>query len=120
MTSALNPTRTLWGASFVVAASTLALPFVTGYGTTLSQTVVLGAWSIVAALTSDAFTNLHKPLVWLVAAALNVLLFLVPAAAILLSTRGARATSTRTVALVGWLVFYAASLFILFQATDGP
>ena len=119
MAAALSPTRTLWVSSLLVAASTLALPFVSGYGTTLSQTVVLGAWSIVAAITSDAFADLHKPLVWLVAVVLNVLLFLVPAAAILLATRGVR-VAIRTVALLGWLVLYVASLFVLFEATDGP
>jgi hypothetical protein len=39
-------------ACMVVAGSTAALPFVRGYGTGLLQLVVLGAWAIIAKLSS--------------------------------------------------------------------
>ena len=117
--TSLSPTKAFWASCAFVIGSTLAVPFVAGYGTNLFQGVVLGAWSIVAALTSDAFANLHKFVVWLVAAALNVALFAVPAAGVVLVTRR-RWPVAGTRLLVFWLLFYLASLFILFPATDGP
>lgn len=113
------PATTFWASCVLVVASTCAFPFVTGYGTNLFQLVAGGAWSIVAAVASSAVADLAKALVWLAAGALNVLLFSIPAAAILLATRRSRPTF-RNLALLSWLLFYEASLFVLFPATDGP
>ena len=104
---------------FVVLASTALLPSITGYGTVLFQVVVLGAWGIVAALTSGLFADLHHPVVWIVAAALNLLLFALPTTAIYFSTR-TRWPLLGGCAIGAWLAFYLASLFALFPATDGP
>jgi len=117
--SALNPTKTFWASCAFVIITTLALPFVAGYGTSLFQAVVGGAWSVVATFTSDTFADRHKLVVWFIAAALNVLLFAIPAAAFLLTTRG-RWPVAGTLLLAAWLLFYIASLFMLFPATDGP
>jgi hypothetical protein len=117
--SPLAPTKAFWASCALVIASTLALPLVSGYGTNLFQTVVGGAWGIVASVSSDAFADLHKLVVWLVAAVLNVVLFSIPAACVLFSTR-TRWPVAGTFLLAFWLIFYAASLFILFPATDGP
>ncbi len=38
-----------------VGARNASLPSVTGYGTVLFQTIILGAWGIVAALTSGKY-----------------------------------------------------------------
>jgi hypothetical protein len=117
--SALSPAKVFWASCALVIGSTLALPFVSGYGTSLFQAVVGGAWSIVAAVTSDGFADLHKLVVWFFAAALNVVLFSIPAACVLFATRD-RWPVAGTFLLALWLMFYAASLFILFPATDGP
>jgi ABC-type amino acid transport substrate-binding protein len=111
MAAALAPAKTFGASCVLVIASTFALPFVTGYGTNLFQLVVGGAWSIVAAVASDAYADLAKALVWFPAGILNVLLFGVPAAAILLATRRSRA-SLRNFALLSWLVVYEASLLV--------
>ena len=80
MTKSVHIPRTiLLGGLVLVAASAAVLPGVTGYGTELSQFVVLGAWSLVAAVTSSVFADLHREFVWPVAALVNVVLFGVPA-----------------------------------------
>lgn len=68
--------------AIVVALSTLILPSVKGYGTVLFQTVVLGAWGILAATTSDQYADPHHAQVWTLALVLNVLMFLIPASLI--------------------------------------
>ena len=111
--------RAVLAAFFVVAASTAFLPFLTGYGTNLGQVVGLRAWSIVSAVTSPLFADLHHFPVWSVAAVINVALFAVPAFAIVRLSRGRRPVVG--IALVAaWLVHYLACLFFLFPATDGP
>ena len=115
----LTPSRMFWASCVLIIGCSSALPFVGGYATNLFQTVVLGAWSIVASITSDAFADRHKVVVWLVAAALNVTLFSIPAVGVLVVTRG-RWPIVGTVVLILWLLFYIASLFFLFPATDGP
>ena len=111
--------RMLWLPTAIVAVSTVFLPCVSGYGTVLGQFVVLGAWSIVAALTSGSFADHHDGLVWLVSALLNVGLFLLPASAVALATRRWWPRAN-VVALAIWCVFYLTALFVLFPATDGP
>ena len=111
--------RVTLAALLVVAASTALLPSISGYGTSLFQIVVLGGWSIVAAVTSGSFADLHHFPVWSVAAILNLGLFALPAFAIVLLTRKRRPLFGASLVAV-WLVFYLACLFVLFPATDGP
>jgi hypothetical protein len=116
---ALHPTKILIAAACMVGASTAALLNVAGYGTVLSQIVVLGAWFVVAAITSGAYADTHHSVLWPVALSLNLILFLIPASGIWLATSKPR-PSWCSVAILGWLAFYLASLFWLFPATDGP
>jgi hypothetical protein len=116
---AISPTRVLWVATGVVGASTALLPWVTGYGTILFQVVVLGAWGAVAAMTSGPYADTHHGPLWLIALLLNVVLFLIPAGIVwLVSRKRWQSFCSGTIAL--WCCFYLASLFFLFQATDGP
>jgi hypothetical protein len=117
--SQLLTTRILLGSLVCVGLSTAALAEVTGYGTVLSQIVVLGAWSLVAAVTSGTFADMHQPILWIVTFVLNVALFGVPAGTVFWLLRR-RAPFLCVSLLVGWLLFYMASLFVLFPATDGP
>jgi hypothetical protein len=113
------PRHVLVGSISLVGVSTAVLPSVTGYGTGLFQIVVLGAWSIVAHLSSGRFADQHQGPVWFVALLLNVVLFLVPALVVYLPGRK-RLPMLTMIVLVSWLGFYLASLFFLFPATDGP
>ncbi len=115
----LSPNIALLSTAGTVGASTLILPTVCGYGTTLFQIVVLGAWSIVASLTSGAYADLHKGPVWVVSFVLNILLFLVPALMVWVVSRK-RWPMICTWFLITWCLFYLSSLFFLFPATDGP
>ena len=92
----LRPELALVGAACVIAASTFALPSVTGYGTVLYQFVVLSAWAMI-----------------------NLLYFLAPVAVIWLSARK-RWPVFVAVATCIWCGFYLLCLFRLFPATDGP
>src|SRR5712664_4003891 len=67
--------RAIITSGFVVAASTAGLAAVRSYGTVMFQLVVLGAWSIVARLSSGIFADRHQGLVWLVALAVNITAF---------------------------------------------
>ncbi len=67
--------RAIITSGFVVAASTAGLAAVRSYGTVMFQLVVLGAWSIVARLSSGIFADRHQGLVWLVALAVNITVF---------------------------------------------
>jgi len=95
------------------------LPWITGYGTVLFQVVVLGAWGIVAAVTSTTFADQHHGPMWFVALILNVTLFLLPALAIFYLSRN-RWPRLGAVGLSVWAAFYLLALFVLFPATDGP
>lgn len=117
--SELLTKRILLGSLACVGVSTAALAEVTGYGTVLFQIVVLGAWSLVASITSGAFADMHQPVLWAVTFVLNVVLFSVPAGIAFWLFRR-RAPLLCIALLVGSLVFYVASLFVLFPATDGP
>lgn len=103
----------------IVALSTLLLPWIKGYGTVLYQFVVLGAWGVVAAVTSGRYADLHHGPVWVVALLINVICFLVPAWLFWLAARR-RWPSAVEVGIGLWCAFYIACLFILFPATDGP
>jgi hypothetical protein len=115
----LLPKSVLLFTAGAVGASTVFLPSVTGYGTVLFQAVALGAWGIVAALTSGKYADLHHAPVWSAAFILNLILFLIPALIIWIVFRN-RSPKACSSALLVWFVFYIASLFFLFPATDGP
>jgi hypothetical protein len=114
-----TPKVLLLGSTVVVGATSALLPSVSGCGTILFQMVVLGAWGIVARISSGAFADAHHGPVWIVALLLNLGLFLVLALPVYLLTRR-KAAGLGAVALVAWLAFYIACLFFLFPATDGP
>src|SRR5947208_3374105 len=99
-TVTLEPTKILLATAGLVGASTAVLPSVTGYGTILFQVVALGAWGIVAAVTSGLYADTHHPVIWL--------------------SGRRRWTSGSSVVILAWCTFYLASLFWLFPATDGP
>jgi uncharacterized membrane protein len=115
----LSPTKIFFTTVGAVGASTAALPSVTGYGTVLFQLVALGAWSIVAAVTSGAYADTHHPMVWAVALVLNLTLFVIPASGIWLASHK-RWPVACAGAILAWCAFYLACLFWLFPATDGP
>ena len=119
-TPIVTPTaKVLLAAAGVIGASTAVLPSVTGYGTNLFQLVAVGAWGLVAAVTSGMYADTHHPIVWSVAFLLNVLLFALPAGLIWLIGRR-RWPVGSSIAILAWCTFYLASLFWLFPATDGP
>jgi len=108
----------LIGSAIVVASSAL-FSTVAGYGTQLFQAIVLGAWLLVASVTSTSFADQHAGVVYWVAAILNVVLFGAPAFGIFTTLRDR--TPKLCIALLGaWVVLYLACLFVLFPATDGP
>ena len=119
MEVAVRSRKTLLGAALVVALSTVFLRTVRGYGTILSQNVVLGGWALIAFLTSESFADHHSFLVWAAVLVLNVFCFSEPALIILFVVRN-RSRLLASGSLVAWLVFYLGALFILFPATDGP
>jgi hypothetical protein len=114
-----RPINVLVGAASVVAATTLALPNVTGYGTVLDQLVGFSAWAILAKVTSGLYADTHHPVLWFVAVGTNLTAFLVPEALIWFRSRK-RWPLICSVATLAWCGFYVASLFWLFPATDGP
>jgi hypothetical protein len=114
-----NEAKTATAATGVVALSTGALPFVTGYGTVLSQLVVLGAWSLVASATSGSFANHHHEVVWPVALLLNLLGYAAPMVLVRFCLKWT-SPAVRVGWIIVWTVLYLASLFVLFPATDGP
>jgi hypothetical protein len=116
---ALSPNRTLLTSLGVVAASTIALPWVGGYGTILFQVIVLGAWALLAKITSQQYADLHHAPLWALALIFNIVAFAIPATLVwaLTRTRWPRASSYL---MLSWCAFYIAALFVLFPATDGP
>jgi hypothetical protein len=114
-----TPRNVLAVTTGAVAASTALLPSVTGYGTLLSQAVVLGSWGVVARLVSSRFADQHDGAVWGVAVLVNGLLFFVPALVIYALTHRKR-RRLGVGLLLGWCLLYLASLFWLFPAADGP
>jgi hypothetical protein len=114
-----HPTKVLIAATCMVGASTAPLLNIAGYGTVLSQIIVLGAWWMVIAITPGLYADTHHSVLLPVALVLNLILYLIPATVMWLSTRK-RWPSWCSLAIVVWLAFYLASLFWLFPATDGP
>lgn len=114
-----TPKAVLVGTTGAVAASTGFLALVSGYGTVLYQVVVLGSWGLVARVTSSRFADQHDGTVWSVAVLINGLLFFVPALLIYAGTRRKRRRLGVGLLLL-WCLFYVASLFWLFPASDGP
>jgi hypothetical protein len=112
-------TRVFFTSGVAVALTTVSFPYVTGYGTSLFQLVVLGAWSLIAHLSSGLFADHHHGILYLVALLLNLVGFSFLAVPLWLCFRN-RATRFGSFAIVGWTVFYVAMLFFLFPATDGP
>ena len=119
ITANFPPARVLLTCSALVAASTLLLPAVGGYGTILFQIVVLNAWDLVARVTSERYADLHHTPMWGMALLLNLLLFLVPACAYYRLCRRRWPTAC-AIGLACWCAFYLSALFFLFPATDGP
>jgi len=115
----VSPKHVLLICAIVVALSTFILPSVRGYGTVLFQVVALGAWGILAAITSGQYADFHHAQVWTLALVLNVLIFLIPASLIWLVTRRKWAAQG-AVATAVWCALYLSCLFFLFPATDGP
>lgn len=113
------PAKTFLVGAGLVAMSTAFLPWITGYGTVLFQVTVLGAWNIVAALSSTTFADQNHGPMWLVAVVLNVAVFSLPGLAIFWLTR-TRWSWFGVVGLSAWAAFYLSALFVLFPATDGP
>ena len=111
--------RTFFASSLLVAVSTAGLPYVTGYGTGLFQMVVLGAWSIVAHLSSGMFADQHHGVLWAIAFILNIVCFALIAVPLWLLSRK-RVPKLGTFLIICWTVLYVAMLFVLFPATDGP
>jgi hypothetical protein len=103
----------------LVAASTAGLPYVIGYGTAQFQLVVLGAWSIIAHLSSGKIADQHHGVLWAVAFLRNIICFNVVAVPMWLLTRK-RFPKSSAFLIICWTVFYLATLFVLFPATDGP
>ena len=111
--------KTLIGSETTVALTTLAFPFITGYGTVLFQVVVLGAWGIVARVTSGKFADLHHTMLWSVALLLNLVAFSLIALPVWALFRS-RAPRFASVFVVVWCALYVSLLFVLVPATDGP
>ena len=111
-------TAVLGSAIALVAASTAALPYVRGYGTTLFQFVALGAAAIVESMASSSGDG-HLTAVWLVALLVNLASYLIPLVLLHLFKKRASA-SLRVGVIFVWTVFYLAALFVLFPARDGP
>jgi hypothetical protein len=105
--------------TIVVAASTIVLPTVGGYGTVIFQIVVLGAWGILAAVRSGQYADFHHGQLLSSALALNVLIFLIPAAILWLITRR-KWPAPGAVVITVWCALYLSFLFFLVPATDGP
>lgn len=108
----------LWSL-IVVAASTIPLRNVGGYGTVLGTNVELGGGAAFAALSSEDFVSRHPALATGITALLNVALFGVPGA-LAMRLLGGRPPGIRGAVLLAWLMLYLACLFLWPRATDGP
>jgi len=102
-----------------VAISSLALPSVRGYGTIWFQIVTLYGWHFAQAVTSVGFVQRHREWGWAVAGLLNTIMFAIPTLVVWWVCRTRWSNVGRLLVAV-WCVFYLASLFFLFRATDGP
>lgn len=114
-----TPKNTLVMTTGAVAASTALLTQVSGYGTVLSQAVVLVGWQVVASFASSQVADQNHVAVWVVAVLINALLYFVPASVVSVLTGEKRARLGVGLLLL-WCLFYLALLFVLFPASDGP
>ena len=107
------------GLSVLIALTTLAFPFVAGYGTRLFQIILFGGLTLLALVTSTTYADTHHAAGLTVAAVLNVLVFWLVAAPSWALTRRRRPL-TGMGALMFFAALHIALLFSLFPATDGP
>ena len=114
-----RPDRIFITSATAVALSTAAFPYVPGYGTRLFQAVILGAWSLIARLSSGQFADHHTGIVWVVTFLLNMIGFSSLAAPTWAIFRN-RAPNLASILVICWTIFYVAMLFVLFPATTGP
>ena len=117
----LRPANVLLGSALLVGASTAVFPVVDrlgGLGTNLFQVVTIFGFTIAGAITSFTYADTHHWLGWCCSFFPNLVFFLIPSVGIYEATRG-RWPARCSVAIVGWCVFYLASVFWLFPATDG-
>ena len=105
--------------SVLVALTTLALPFVTGYGTSLFQMIAFGGLALLAVVTSTTYADTHRVAGLAVSAVLNVCVFWLVAVPAWRLTRRRRPI-IGMVALMFFAALHIALLFWLFPATDGP
>ena len=114
----MRPTRILFATSLLVALSTAAFPFfeASGGDTNLFDIVAIYGFLLAGAMTSQQYADPHHALAWCCALVPNLLLFLIPAAGIWRAAHN-RWQTWCSVAIVGWCVFYLASLFWLFPGT---
>jgi hypothetical protein len=118
-TMRIRPAVVLAGTVCVIAASTFAFPKLNNNVTTLCLLIILGAWSILARLTSENFVHSHQLIMWIMAAVINLLYFLAPVAVIWLLARK-RWPVFVSVAICVWCGFYLLCLFRLFPANFAP
>lgn len=117
--SNVTPKHTLLLGITAAALATFGMPYVSGYGTVLAQVVGLGAWAILASISSGAFADQHHQILWPIAGVFNVTLFCLVAVPVYFVMRR-RAPRSFVLFVVIWALFYIGSLFFLFPATDGP
>ena len=117
--SRTHPFRTVAGTIALVAACTLLLPTVSGYGTVWSQWLQLGAWTIVAKFTASNFADLHRNWVEGLTIVLSVVAFAIPAG-FAWTAIGSQWPRLFRIVLIAWTIFYLAALFFLFPAFSGP
>jgi hypothetical protein len=114
-----RPDRIFITSAIAVALSTATFPYVPGYGTQLFQAVMLGAWSLIARLSSGQFADRHTGIVWVVTFLLNMIGFSSIGAPTWAIFRN-RAPNFASILVISWTIFYVAMLFVLFPATTGP
>src|SRR5271156_4638636 len=100
-----TPDRVLVTSGAIVALTTATFPYIAGYGTILYQFIVLGAWSVIAHLSSDQFADLHHGVLWPVALLLNMIAFYIVAVPIWAIFRR-RAPKIASTATICWLLLY--------------
>lgn len=120
MTAASMPLRRAFVVTvLLVLCSSFLLANLPGYGTLLSQFLVLSGWGLISALTSPQFADTHPDWALLAAALLNTIVFVIPALLIRLLFRSRNALHGVS-AMIIWLLVYMACVFLLFPARDGP
>ncbi len=116
--SNVTPKQALLCGIITAALATVGMPFITGYGTVLAQVVGLGAWALLASISSGVFADQHHEVLWPIAGALNIVLFSLVAVPVYIAIRR-RAPGAFVLFVTLWALFYIGCLFFLFPATDG-